>query len=164
MNAADYLVIAVVVLSALVGLFRGFLREVTAVITWVLAVIFAWRLAGLLDPHLSQAIADPTVRAWVARGLIFVGVLFVGSVVGVLLGNFVRLSIFGGVDRFLGLLFGLVRGVVVVGVLAVLCQTVHLDREAWWRKAMLRPYVESAASVLRAVAGAAREREYTVSR
>jgi membrane protein required for colicin V production len=153
MTVADYLILAVVLLSALVGLLRGFLREVIALVTWVLAVFVAWRFAGLVEPHLGGLLANPSVRPWAARTILFILVLMIGWGVASVLVHFVRLSIFSGLDRFLGLLFGLLRGVVIVGVVVILAQTLRLDGERWWRRSMLVPFGEQVAGVLRGIAG-----------
>lgn len=153
MNAADYLILALVLVSALVGLFRGFLREVIALVTWILAIFIAWRFSAALEPHLGGLLESPAVRPWAARTLVFLLVLLIGWAVGAVVVHFVRLSIFSGMDRFLGLLFGLLRGVVIVGIIVILAQTLRLDREKWWTRSMLVPFGEQIAGVLRGLAG-----------
>jgi membrane protein required for colicin V production len=149
----DYLIIALVLFSCLYGLMRGLLREVISLCTWIAAVLLAWRCADWLAPHLGGALADPDVRPWAARTLIFAGVLLIGTAVGGVVNHFVRLSIFSVLDRLLGFVFGLLRGVVAIGLLAILCHAVRLQDEAWYRKSALVPYAESAGNVLRALVG-----------
>jgi membrane protein required for colicin V production len=153
MNIADYLIVAIIVISAVIGLFRGFLREVIALATWVLAVVIAWIFGDALEPHLGGLLADSAVRPWAARAIVFVLVLLAGAAIGAIVVHFVRLSIFSGMDRFLGFVFGLLRGIVVLGVLVILGQLLRLDGERWWRKSLLVPYGEQIADVLRAVVG-----------
>jgi membrane protein required for colicin V production len=153
MNFADYLIIALIILSALVGLLRGFLREVIALVTWVLAVFIAWHFGDLLEPHLGGLLASPQVRPWAARAILFFVVLLIGWAIGAVVVHFVRLSIFSGMDRFLGLLFGLTRGIVIVGVIVILAQLLRLDGERWWGRSMLIPFAEGIANVLRTIAG-----------
>jgi membrane protein required for colicin V production len=149
----DYLIIALILCSCLYGLMRGLLREVISLCTWIAAVLLAWRCADWLAPHLGGALADPDVRPWAARTLIFAGVLLIGTAVGGVVNHFVRLSIFSVLDRLLGFVFGLLRGVVAIGLLAILCHAVRLQDEAWYRKSALVPYAESAGNVLRALVG-----------
>src|SRR5260370_23085082 len=75
-----------------------------------------------------------------------------------MLTHFVRLSIFSGMDRFLGLVFGLLRGVVLLGVFVILGQLLRLEGEKWWTRSLLIPYGESVANGLRALVGEQRVR------
>jgi membrane protein required for colicin V production len=147
MVAIDYIIIVIVLVSAVTGLIQGFLREVCALVTWVLAVWLAWKFGPLLVPHLGGALRQAPYGLWAGRGIVFVGVLVVGGIIGALINHYVRLSMFSGLDRMLGFLLGLLRGVVIVGVVMVLAQQVQLDGEAWWRKSRLL------ANMLRSLAG-----------
>ena len=153
MNTADYLLIALLVISAIVGVMRGFQREAIALTAWLIGVLAAWHFGPLLEPHLGGLLAGPQVRPWVARAVLLVGILLLGAAVGALVVHFVRLSIFSGMDRLLGFVFGLLRGLVMLGVLVIFCQTLRLDGERWWHKSLLVPYGEDIASVLRSVLG-----------
>jgi membrane protein required for colicin V production len=153
MNWADYFFLIVLVGSGLAGLMRGLLREAISLIAWVAGVWLAWTFADTLAPHLGGALADPAVRPWAARVLIFVAVLLVAMAISAVASHYVRLSIFNSVDRLLGFLFGLVRGMVVLGVLAILCHAVRLNDEDWYRHSLLIPYAEHSGNVLRAVVG-----------
>ncbi|MEJ1961851.1 MAG: CvpA family protein [Gammaproteobacteria bacterium] len=143
MNLADYLVILAVVLSAVIGAVRGFLREAVALITLILAVFIAWKFADELAPHLGGLLSNPPVNIWAARAIIFLVVLLVGMIVAAALSYFVRLSLFSAMDRFLGFVFGFLRGVVLIGVFVILAQLLRLDGEKWWHGSKLIPYGES---------------------
>ena len=156
MNAADYLILAGILISALVGGARGLLRESVALMTWVLALFLAWHFSYLLAPHLGGLLAHDNVRPWAARTIIVVVVLLVGTLVGVTLAHYVRLSIFSGMDRLFGFLFGILRGIVLLGVFVILGQLLQLQGEQWWRHAMLIPYGETIANGLRSIVGEAR--------
>jgi membrane protein required for colicin V production len=153
MNPVDYILLAVMVISALVGAVRGLLREVVALLTWLVALWAAWQFGPLLEPALGGLLADPDVRPWAARAILFVALLFVGAAIGWIVSYFVRLSLFSGTDRLLGLLFGVARGVVVVGILALLGQTLELDEEPWWSGSLLMPQAERTADALRGLVG-----------
>ena len=153
MNLTDYLVIAVVLLSAVMGALRGFLREAVALVAWLIALFLAWHFSDVVEPHLGGLLAGSSVKIWAARIIIVLVVLLVGAGVGAALGHFVRLSIFSGMDRFLGLVFGAFRGIVLLGVFVILGQLLRLDGERWWRHSLLIPYGESVANGLRALVG-----------
>lgn len=153
MNWVDYVIIAIIAFSCIAGLMRGLLREVILLVTWIAAVWLAWTYAGALEPYLGGALAGESVRPWAARVLIFLVIVLIGTIIGHLVSRFVRLSLFSGTDRFLGGLFGLLRGAVIVGLIVILCHAVRLQDESWWRGSLLVPYGEHAANVLRALVG-----------
>jgi membrane protein required for colicin V production len=93
------------------------------------------------------------VRAWAARTIIFLGIVVIGSLVSALVGRLVRLSIFSGTDRFFGAIFGVLRALVMIGLLVMLCHALRLTGEPWWRGSTLIPYGERAANVLRGMVG-----------
>lgn len=148
MTPIDFALIAIVLISAVVGLVRGLLREVVAVLSWVLALWLAWQFGPSLEPYLGGLLQGPQVRPWAARVIIVIVVLLVGTGVGALLGHFVRLSIFNATDRLFGFVFGTLRGVLLIGVLVMLGQLLRLEEEPWWKRSRLMPQGESIAAVL----------------
>lgn len=153
MVAIDYIILAVVLVSAVTGLIQGFLREVCSLVSWVLALWLAWKIGPSLEPYLGGVLRQAPYGLWAGRGIVFIAVLVIGGIIGAIVSHYVRLSIFSGLDRFLGLLLGLIRGVVIVGVAVILAQQVKLDGEAWWKKSKLLPTVQPVANLLRALAG-----------
>ncbi len=153
MNWADYLLLALIAFSCIAGLMRGLLREVISLLTWVAGIVIAWKYAGLLEPRLGGTLANEALRPWAARVLIFIVVLLIGTAIGMLVTHFVRLSIFSGMDRLLGGVFGLLRGVVMIGLIVILCHGLRLQQEPWWRGSLLMPSAERAANVLRSLIG-----------
>src|SRR6187399_2447158 len=137
MVAIDYIILAIVLVSAITGLIQGFLREVCSLLSWVLAVWLAWRIGPSLEPHLGGVLRQAPYGLWAGRGIVFIAVLVIGGIIGAILNYYVRLSIFSGLDRLLGFLLGLIRGVVIVGVAVLLAQQARLDGEAWWKKSKL---------------------------
>ena len=159
MNLTDYLVILAVIASAVVGAWRGLLREAVALAAWVIALFLAWHFSDLIAPHLGGLMSDSDVRPWAARVIIVLLVLLLGAGVGAALGHFVRLSIFSGMDRLLGFAFGVLRGFVLLGVFVILGQLLRLQDENWWRHSMLIPYGQSIANGLRMLVGEERIRQ-----
>jgi len=156
MNGADYLILAVLIVSLLLGFFRGFMREAVSLIAWLGGIWLAWRFAYLVEPHLGGLVAEPPASIWVARALILVSVILAGWLVASLLAYFIRPGLSLMVDRLLGLFFGLVRGGVVLAVLVMLGQLAELDDVAWWRESRLMPQVVDFAGWLDAFADAGR--------
>ena len=156
MNSTDYVVLAAIILSAIVGAARGFLREAVAVFAWLIALFLAWHFSDLIEPHLGGLLADSEVRPWAARVIIVALVLLLAAGIGTSLAHFVRLSMFSGMDRLLGFVCGVLRGFILLGVFVILGQLLRLQGEHWWRHSLLIPYGESIANGLRTLVGEAR--------
>ncbi len=139
MNAADWFILAVLILSTLLGLVRGFLRETIALLGWLAGLWLAWKFAYLVEPYLGGVLTQPNVRVWVARLIILFVVLLVCSLIGVVLSYFVQHSPFGTIDRSFGALFGLLRGIVMVGLGVIAGQLLQLDTATWWQSSKLMP-------------------------
>jgi membrane protein required for colicin V production len=138
MTWADWAIVGVLVLSALISIKRGFVKEALSLATWVaaviIAIIFADRLAVLLEDY----IATPSVREMAAFALLFVATLLVGAMVSYLIGALVRVTGLTGTDRLLGMLFGLARGfVIVMALLIFLPGIIPVDQDPWWQESNL---------------------------
>ncbi|EXJ14684.1 CvpA family protein [Imhoffiella purpurea] len=137
MNWVDYLIISIIVVSALVGVARGLIREVLALGVWILALLVAWLfhrdVADLLIPYLSQ----PALRMLVAFAVLVVVILFLGAILGAILVALVDRAGLNGVDRFLGLGFGAARGVLIVAMAVFLAALTPLPSDPVWAESSL---------------------------
>jgi membrane protein required for colicin V production len=153
MTGADVFIVFVLLGSTLIGLLRGFVREAASLVFWIVAIWAAWKFGARVVPHLGGLLADPNVAPWVGRLVILVLVLLLGWIVGMLLGYFTRSLGLGPLDRVIGLLFGIMRGIVLVGLVVIGAELLHLNHEEWWNRSILIPYGESAGDWLRAMVG-----------
>ncbi len=141
MNAADYLILGVLVFSMVIGLLRGFVREAVALIAWLCGLWLAWRYGSLVEPFLGGLLAEAPIRTWAARAIVLFAVLLLGWIVAGVLAYLLQhsnLSIM--VDRLLGMVFGVLRGAVAVAVFVMIGQLVRLDQTGWWQRSRLLPY------------------------
>jgi membrane protein required for colicin V production len=145
MTWIDYAIVAICVASGVFGYWRGFVKEALALATWLLAILLAWQGAWLIEQRLGDWSAAPELRIWVARAIIFVAVLIIGGVLAWTLRTLIRSSGLSSTDRSLGVIFGLARGVLLIGLLAILVDAVDIDGESWWSGAKLRPFSEQVA-------------------
>lgn len=148
MNWIDYTIVGVLVLSILVGLWRGLVSEVLSLAAWIAAFWVAWTFGPLVAARLEHSITLPAGRILLGYGLCFVAVLLIGA----LLRFVVRRLLWGiglsGPDRLLGMAFGFVRGVLLVTLLVFLVGFTAFTREPGWRKSTLLPQFEGAAGWL----------------
>lgn len=153
MNAADYLIVGVLLASMLLGALRGFVREAVGLLAWLGGLWFAWRYAPQLEPLLGGMVGSPPVSLWTARALILLGVLVIGWLIAAILGYFLRHSALSVlVDRVLGLVFGTVRGAVVIAVFVMLGEFVELNQVNWWKRSQLLPYASELAGWIQSFA------------
>lgn len=149
MYGADYLFSIILLVSLVLGVLRGFIREAISVLSWLGGLWLAWRFGYLVYPWLGGTLAEPGIREWAGRGAVFFAVLLVGTAAGAIISYYARrASGLSAVDRVVGGMFGLLRGVVVIGLLVIAARAVDLDGEAWWGRTRSMPLAETAANWL----------------
>lgn len=166
MTWIDVLIVVVLVLSALLSLFRGFLKEFISLLSWVAAIWLAIdhsdRLAALLPASLDQArlslgetgLAVSNLRVGLAFVLIVITVLVLGAVLNHLIAMFVTRGGLSLVDRSLGMIFGVMRGAAIVVILVLAAGLTGLPRTPWWHDArLLPPFQQGALWVIRQLPG-----------
>ena len=153
MSGADVLIVLVLLGSTLIGVLRGFVREAVSLLFWIASIWAAWKFGPLVEPHLGGLLAYPSVAPGVARLIVLVLILLVGWLVGMVLSYFMRSMGLGPVDRVIGLLFGLVRGIVLVGLLVIGGELLQLNKQDFWMHSKLMPFGETVGDWLRAMVG-----------
>jgi membrane protein required for colicin V production len=148
MNELDFAIIIVVVVSALIGVVRGFIRETLSLIAWITALWLAFVYAEPASAVFIKYIKDPTLRLIAAFTAIFVATVLVLAIVSyflhkVLVGRGVR-----GTDRVLGGLFGIARGIVVIAGLLLLANAISLPYEQWVRNSLLVKHVQPVVKIM----------------
>lgn len=138
MNLADGVILFIIAVSALISVRRGFMREAFSLVTWVAAFVVARLFGPGLEVMLEASIETPSIRMAVAFGSLFAATLIVGALINHLLGELVRVTGLSGTDRLFGMVFGAVRGMVVVIVLVALAGPMFVE-DAWWQQSMLVP-------------------------
>ena len=141
MNAFDWAILAVLLLSTGVSLFRGFIKEAFSLLVWALAFWVAFAFSGDLRGWLTGYVDTPSVRAGMAFVGLFVLVLIVGGVVNYLLGKLVESTGLSATDRMLGAVFGLVRGLAMVVLFFLVAGLTPMPQDSWWRQARVVPYL-----------------------
>lgn len=136
MITIDYIILAAFLVSVIVGVFRGFVREALSLVTWIVALWIALNYSQLLDSMLG-AISSPALRLWASRLLMFLLVLIAGGLLNSLIAILINKTGLSGTDRVLGMLFGAGRGVLVVGIIVMTFQLMELDNEPWWKDSRL---------------------------
>jgi len=149
MNWLDYAALALLTASILWGAWRGLVREVISVASWVLAFLAANLLAGPLGEELPKALPSPEIRVLVAYIAVFVATLAVCTLAGQLLSRLAKVAGLGGLDRVLGGVFGLLRVLVILLACTLLAGLTALPRQPAWRNSVCGEPLAQAALALR---------------
>ncbi|WP_028669850.1 CvpA family protein [Saccharospirillum impatiens] len=140
MTAIDWTILVILIVSSLISLKRGFTKEALSLATWIVALVIARLFSDKLAVVLASLIQSDAWRYTAAFAILFVATLIVGALVNHLLGEFVRMTGLTGTDRVLGMVFGLLRGLVVVVALLALGRLFALDQ--FWQDSLLVPFFE----------------------
>jgi len=142
LNVTDCTIVAVVLMSTLISLIRGFFKELVSLIIWILgfwvAIKFHDSCGAMLAPH----IANISIRIIVSFAGLLLTVLIFGSIFSYLLSFIIAKSGLGGFDRLLGMIFGCTRGVLLVAVILLLISTTSFVQDDWWKKSILIPHFQ----------------------
>ncbi len=151
MNWLDYVIIATLVLSTLVGVIRGVVREMFGIGTWVFAFVMAFYFADSAAAALATFIGDPALRVLTAYAGVFLVVLAIGAILTSLLANWIRQTGLSTADRTLGGGFGLIRAVILVGAGVLLVELAEAQDAAWWQNSDLVGHFDIVRRALEAI-------------
>lgn len=142
----DYLIIGIIVLSGLISLARGFIKETFSLAAWILAfwvaLKFSPRGAALLDGAVA---VSPSLRLAIAFFLLLLGTLLLAAIINHLISQLVKKTGLTGTDRALGVIFGIARGVAIVTVLVLLAGMTPMPQDPWWQHSLLLSYFQGLA-------------------
>lgn len=148
MTLFDYLVLFVLIASIVISTLRGLVREILSLASWIAAFVVANAWGGELARLLPEAVPGDLVRLIVAFVILFIGVRILMGLLMVMVEALIKASGLTVVDRGLGSLFGLARGLVIVMTAVLLCGMTAIPQQQFWKEAMLSPLAETAAQTL----------------
>ncbi len=138
----DSVVIVVLALSFGLGIFRGIVREVLSLSSWIISIWLAYLYGDNLAIMIVPWVESERLSGLIGYVLVFVAILVLLSLVGGLLFKLFRVAGLSGTDRFLGGLFGCLRGVVIVTVLLFIAEWTPATGQAWFRNSQIVPYFD----------------------
>lgn len=139
----DYAISVLVIVSAFFGLMRGFVKEAFALLTWLAAIGVGMYYSRDFAVLLQSTISFPTARMMTAFALLFFSTLILGGLISFILNHLVEKSGLTGADRLIGMVFGFMRGAVLIALLVLLAGVTHLPEKTWWKQAVLIPPFQS---------------------
>lgn len=154
MNPVDGIFIIIVVLSCVISLFRGFIKEALSLATWVAAVLICYHFFEAVDAQLSLYIDNALASAGISIAILFIGTLLTGAIISMLVSQLVKVTGLSGTDRALGSVFGLLRGFIIIMFIVVLLDPYEekLSTHDWWAESQLTGEVRAIVKGLRQIA------------
>jgi len=140
LNFVDYILIAIVGLSMVLSLWRGFVREVISLIGLVLAFLAASRLSGRAGDYLGQWIDNATIADGAGFAIVFVIVMLIVGLIGAVIRKLVDIADLTATDRTLGIFFGAARGMLLIALAFLVYTTISKPNSPWLKNSMLTPY------------------------
>tara|TARA_B100000029_G_C17496491_1_gene931085 strand:- start:407 stop:964 length:558 start_codon:yes stop_codon:yes gene_type:complete len=140
----DIVILAVMAISLVFGLFRGLLRELLSLVSWVLAFWIAYRYSANVAEIIDRALQNPTLSQAVSAVLVFVIVLVALMVLTSLIAKVFKATGLAGIDRILGGLFGLGRGVVILLAALILASHTGAVEQDWYNASTMIPMFDRA--------------------
>jgi membrane protein required for colicin V production len=152
MSWPDYAILAVIAISTLVGVLRGFIKEVFSLLVWAAAFLVAYHFGGNVAAMMEDAVSLPSARSAMGFTGLFVAVLLVGGLINYLLGRLVASTGLSGTDRLLGGVFGAARGLGLMVAVLLVAGFTPIPADPWWQEsrtiARMMPLVDWAAAWL----------------
>lgn len=138
----DYVILAVIGLSVLISIIRGFVREALSLATWIAAFWVAFHYLDGVRDLLASYIHTPSIQYGAAFLILFVLMLVMGNIVSYLIAKMVDITGLSGTDRVLGSVFGFGRGVLLVSVMLLLMSFTPMTKDKWWQESLLIAHFE----------------------
>lgn len=149
MTIFDYLVIFVMVTSVIISMLRGLVKEVLSLAGWVVAFVVANAYAAALAVMLPAVVPGEVLRLILAFIALFIGVRILMGLLSMALGALLDAGGLSLFDRALGAVFGVGRGLVIVLTAVILCGMTSLPQQDFWKEALLSPFAETGARLVK---------------
>jgi len=137
----DFTLVVTLVISTVVGFFRGFVSEILSLLVWVMAFWSTFSFDNNLSIYFISSIESEVSRIWLSRLLILVMALLIGGIANKLLSKIISWKFSG--NLFFGTLFGFFRGLVLITIIILLLEDTRFYSEPWVQDAMLLEYAEN---------------------
>ena len=149
MVAADFIILAIIFISVVISLMRGFVKEAFSLAGWLVALWVSMTFSSGMAELFGKSIKDPTLRLLAAFIVLFVLSLVVGAIVNFFASQLVQKTGMTGIDRTIGGVFGFLRGILLVTIIVMMLGLTTLPRESWWDQSFFMFRFEAVATWLK---------------
>jgi len=140
LNVFDWILIAIIVISSVFGLLRGFVKELLSLACWVAAFFVARLFSFKLSNFMIDWIDQPQFRVIAAFVILFAITLVVGALINNVFSRLVSATGLTSTDRLFGMVFGIVRGGLLVIVMVSLLSLTPVSNDQWWQSSLIIPH------------------------
>jgi len=148
LNFIDYILIAIVGLSMVLSLWRGFVREMISLIGLIAAFLVASRTSGATGDFMGQWITNSTVADIAGFALVFIVIMILVALIGAIIRKLVDIADLTATDRTLGVFFGAARGLLLIALCFLVYTSYAKPNSTWLKKSLLTPYAISLGDML----------------
>ena len=142
MPIIDIIIAVTILISVIVGIFRGLVKEAISIASLLIAIWAALYFGAAVGDVASSWLTSEGAQIWFGRIVVFGLILAVGGLLGWGLSKLIRLSVLSGLDRFLGSLFGALRGIVIVALFILAGSYAGFSSDGWWQDSKLIPHLQ----------------------
>ncbi len=139
MNWLDVIILVIIALSTVISFIRGFAREAVSLVSWIVAIWLALVYYKPLAAALPSFISHDELRSIIAFAILFVGILIIGALIGYMVAHFVEKTKLTMMNRLLGVVFGIARGVLLVALAILLGKLTPAPQYDAWKDSVLIP-------------------------
>jgi membrane protein required for colicin V production len=138
----NYIFFAIIIISLIISLFRGGIKEISSIITWISAFILTKHYANLITPYITKFISNEILKIIVIFAIIFIIVAILMIIANKILKSLLSSVGLGGIDYLIAVIFGTIRGVIICAILVFIIESLHLDDEHNWQKTKISPLIK----------------------
>jgi membrane protein required for colicin V production len=132
MSSTDWILLALLAASMLLGAWRGLVYEVLSVLGWIASFVLAQWFAPEVADMLPMQKSDQTLRYAAAFVVVFIASVFAAGLISALMKKIIAAVGLRPVDRILGAFFGVFRGLILLLALSVVVHMTALQESEWW--------------------------------
>lgn len=148
LNWADFCIIGIILLSTAMSFARGFVKESISLLTWITAIWVGLKFSPMLAELMKNAVETPSVRLIASFLALFIAVLVIGGLLNFIISHIVHKTGLSGTNRLIGMVFGLARGILIVGLVILLANHTAFPKDPWWQHSALIPKFEPVANTI----------------
>ena len=140
MNWLDFVFIGILSLSVIISLFRGLVREVLSLLIWAGSFWIAYNFVDVGAAALTTYVDLPSARHLISFVGLFLAALIIGGMINFVVSKLIKKTGLSGTDRFFGMFFGALRGLVAIVVITFFVNATPLSEDPWWQDTQLAPH------------------------